>query len=364
MNNKSAEQLEEFIPTLTHAIERDIDLLLVEELKCDFEFVDWVISQLPVKSHSFSSVRVLHSKPRTFERREIDIHVEIIDFGVTKKKLTLLIENKINEKEQPGQAISYKYEINLLVRERRSDFAFSILVCPQAYTVTWPKFIAQFDAAISYESIEEFFRRRSKTLHGELKARLEHRAEMLSQAITKQRRGYKPIPIPKIGNFNAQYLILLNEMAPDIVPGRGLKRQSDKPSDSVSMIYDTNKSFVGLPKEIIPTRFAHELGRGKAHRANYVNVQFRGFDRGFNRLSAQDRKSIEGDGIVIEIKLDRRSGKKILKLKIPTPAVDNQARFDKSKSEIRKGIQSANTLRQWCFNRVSLLTQISLLSNT
>jgi hypothetical protein len=128
------------------------------------------------------------------------------------------------------------------------------------------------------------------------------------------------------------------------------------------MIYDCNKSFAGLPKEIVPSRFAHELGRGRIHRANYVNVQFRGFDRGFNRLSQRGRDEIKEEGLVVETKLDRRSGKKTLKLEIPTPAVDNQAPFDSVRPEVTRGIEAAIRLRNWCFSNERLLMEISRLS--
>lgn len=353
---------DEYIPTLTHATERDIDLLLVEEIKCDFEFVKWIISQLPVKGFRPSRVRVLHSKRRTFERREIDIHVEIVESGDPPTKITLLIENKIDEKEQPGQGISYKEEMELLVRQQRSDHVFSILVCPNAYLLSWPRFVGQFSMTFTYESVETFFRTRSKSQSGELKARLLHRAELIAQGITKQRRGYIPIPIAKIEDFNGQYLNLLNGMTSEIIPGNGLSKRGKKPSDSVSMIFDCRGSFPDFSKEIVPTRFAHELGRGKTHRANYVNVQFRGFDRGFERLNEQEKDKIRTDGIVVEIKMDHRSGKKVLKLLMPTPAVDNQALFSSVKSEVQEGIAAAIKLRQWCIDQRSLLERIAKFS--
>jgi hypothetical protein len=362
LNIKASVQSEDFIPTLTHAIERDIDLLLVEELKCDFEFVAWVVSHLPTGSLLFDKIRVLHSKRRTLERREIDIQVELFETGSEQAKAILLIENKIDEKEQPGQGISYGEEKLFLHRDGRAEFLFSILLCPEAYSSAWPAFAAQFDTMITYELIEQFFHERSASLRGELAARLAHRAELMSQAITKRRRGYQPIPISKIGSFNERYVTLLSELAPEIFPGRGLKRRDDKPSDSVSMIYDCQRSFAGLLKQIVPSRFAHELGRGREHRANYVNVQFRGFDRGFERLSQRDKDEIESDGLVVEAKLDRRSGKKTLKLEILTPAVDNQAPFDRVKAEVTEGIQAAVRLRNWCFNHEKLLAEISHLS--
>ena len=64
-----------YIPTLSHATERDIDLLLVEELFANFEFVTWVAAQAGFEG-AIASWDVKHSKRRTRSRREIDIFVE------------------------------------------------------------------------------------------------------------------------------------------------------------------------------------------------------------------------------------------------------------------------------------------------
>jgi hypothetical protein len=196
----------DFIPTLTHALERDIDLLLVEEIKCNIEFGEWLVSFLRVNSFTLDKARVFHSKRRTLERREIDIHAELFEEGNQRAKIILLIENKIDEKEQPGQGVSYSEEKVVLLGEGRAEFLFSMLLCPEAYSLAWPAFVAQFDCLITYELIEKFFRNRSTLLRGELGARMEHRAQLMSQAITKQRRGYQAIPVSKVGTFNERYV--------------------------------------------------------------------------------------------------------------------------------------------------------------
>ncbi len=67
---------DDFIPTLTHATERDIDLLLVEELYSSAAFVAWMAAQAGITGE-ISGWDVKHSKRRTRSRREIDIFVEL-----------------------------------------------------------------------------------------------------------------------------------------------------------------------------------------------------------------------------------------------------------------------------------------------
>ncbi len=87
------------ILTLTHATERDVDLLLVEELKCSAEFMRWIADKVSKKVGGVINVTtsgVTHSRRRTYNRREIDICVSMSDLeGLS---TYLLIENKLDTK--------------------------------------------------------------------------------------------------------------------------------------------------------------------------------------------------------------------------------------------------------------------------
>src|SRR4051812_16735074 len=98
---------DDYIPTLTHATERDIDLLLVEEIYASPDFVAWLAKRVGLPCE-LSETKVLHSKRRTRNRREIDIFVEM--HQVSGKRSALLIENKLDAFEQPDQAESYREE--------------------------------------------------------------------------------------------------------------------------------------------------------------------------------------------------------------------------------------------------------------
>ena len=204
---------EEFIPTLTHATERDIDLLLVEEIFASPDFVQWLFDRTPFRPKIAAS-SVLHSKRRTRSRREIDIFVDAKDSAG--HRVALLIENKLDALEQPDQAESYREELDAL----SADFARGaiMIVCPSAYSATHREFTEKFDAIITYEELAEYFSD-STTTHGTSAARMRFRADFLRQAITKSRRGYTPVPNEVIGGFNARYVSLLSELAPEIIPG-------------------------------------------------------------------------------------------------------------------------------------------------
>src|SRR6218665_1897241 len=203
--------------TLTHATERDVDLLLVEELKCSAVFADWFVGCIfPSARPDFQGAEVVPSKRRLHNRREIDITVLLT---ATDYSVALLIENKLDTSEQPGQAESYREEARALVASGVASEAVTILVCPQSYLGSNATFAEKFDSNITYEQIAGFLRERAEAVEGELRARIRHHCELIEQAITKARRGYEAVPVAEVDSFNTRYIDLLARHALDLSPG-------------------------------------------------------------------------------------------------------------------------------------------------
>ena len=187
-----------FIPTLTHATERDIDLLLVEELYASRNFVNWVIQHVDI-TKPVLEWEVKHSKNRTRSRREIDISLYIVHKDKTRS--VILIENKLDAEEQPNQAESYREELRIL--SSKFELTRMIIVCPQDYQDTHQNFTEKFDVCLTYQAIQDWFINAKKEAIAEMALRYKFRAELLSQAIYKHRRGYTPVPDSVVGDFNA-----------------------------------------------------------------------------------------------------------------------------------------------------------------
>jgi hypothetical protein len=340
---------DEFIPTLTHATERDIDLLIVEELYASPPFVSWMCgkARLPTVVEASS---VLHSKRRTRNRREIDIFVDVSFPKGT--KAALLIENKLDATEQPDQAESYREELFALA-DRYADRAM-LIVCPEQYRAAHREFAGKFDAVVTYEELAHYFRGQSAS-GGSGGSRMRFRAELLEQAISKGRRGYVAVTNEEIGDFNAAYVALLAEIAPEILPGPSMLKAAN-PDESVSMIFDHARSFANLQREIRPTRFAHEFGRGQAHRANYVSVVFGGWGAALPAVKdrfAQDAREL-GASFAAKPPTKVRPNPGLV-MTCPTPAIDNQGDFGQQRQAIVAGIQRAKILRSWLLNNGSLV---------
>jgi hypothetical protein len=181
------------ILTLTHATERDVDILLIEELKCSPAFVRWFSGLVAAKTNTTivcKTSSVVHSKRRIHNRREIDITLSVHGDG---KRIVLLVENKLDTSEQPFQAESYRSEAGSLISHDEADAVFTVLVAPEAYAATASTFSSKFDCLVTYEAIARFMDERAQKERGELKDRLRHRHDLIQQAITKARRGYQPV---------------------------------------------------------------------------------------------------------------------------------------------------------------------------
>jgi hypothetical protein len=318
---------------LTHATERDVDLLLVEEFSASPTFVSAILKSIDLSDLVVHQASVMHSVRRIHSRREIDISVRV---QTNSGDVLLLIENKLDTSEQPRQAESYRAE----AAEQAAGYHLvrTILVCPQDYRAANAVFAAGFDHTISYESLTKFFEARAARETGELAGRLAHRAAMMRQAIEKQRRGYTQVIHPAKRKFTERYVALLRETAPELVPGPSMLRESA--ADSVTMIFapETLPKWSFLPQ----MRIVHQLREANA------NINFYTWGDHFNELAAKISADLAGTDIrAIPTVNKRKSGRAGLMLVVPTPALDHFMPFDEQIEAVRTGIAATRFLREW-----------------
>jgi hypothetical protein len=337
----------EFIPTFTHATERDIDVLLVEELIASTDFQQWIAKRAGW-SENFGSSRVLHSKRRTRNRREIDIHVELWTANED-KPIVLLVENKLDADEQPDQAESYREELERIAG--KCTFAAMLIVCPKSYASAQTVFVSKFDAIIFYEDIIEFMKSRMPLTPAELHRRLQFRTELLEQALHKYRRGYISVPNVTIGSFNQRYVRLLSKLVPSILPGPTMLMDAN-PDESVSMIFDHAGSLSFLPDQVRPRRFAHEFGKNEGHRANYAAVTFARWGLAFDAVKSRLYSDTEDYGFEFSAKKPTKNRPQPgLIMSLETSPVNNQGVFEDQPPYVEMGIRSALRLQSWLKNK-------------
>lgn len=325
------------ILTLSHATERDIDLLLVEELRCSHAFRDSFIQELSSRIGARLSHRkgqVSHSRRRMHSRREIDI---LLDVEGDAGRYAILIENKLDTTDQPQQAESYRLEAIALAAEGFRA-AFTVLVCPEAYAAKASIFAGKFDAIVSYERISAVLMDHAGAETGELAARLRYRAELISQAITKGRRGYQAVPLVAVGNFTRAYVAMLDELGITLPPGPSMLK--DAPAESKTMIFAPS----ALPKwDFLPqTRLVHQLREGNA------NICLYGWGDHFSHLAGEMASSLAGTPYRLVPTINKRAGGRAgLMIVADTPTIDNLSSFDQQREQIEVGMRTVAALAEW-----------------
>lgn len=322
------------IPVLAHALERDLDLLLIEELACSPDFVAWLLNKATGQSHrDLRKSEVLHSTRRMFNRREIDISVRAeTDVG----QYLLLLENKLDAGQQPGQAQSYREEAEACAAPDLK--VLTGLTCPRAYALSHESFARAFDFRIVYEDIERYFISRARETSPDIARRLSYRAELVRQAIGKERRGYRQVVHPARGAFAERYVAAVAQLAPELIPGPSMLRESA--AESVTMIFapETLPSWHFLPA----MRLVHQLRDGNA------NLNFYTWGDRFEILASLMAPAIDGTGFRVEQTMNRRKGGRTsLKIVADTPFVDLFGDFTAQEAAIQAGIHAANALRNW-----------------
>ena len=129
--------------------ERDVDLILLEELSISKVFCQWFTSelQLPV----FTSLVNAFKSISDFGLGETDI---LLSYMSNQKRIFLLIENKLDATFQDRQSERYYDRASQYVLEKSCDMAYTALVAPKIYCDNQD----EFENFISYEDISIKFK--------------------------------------------------------------------------------------------------------------------------------------------------------------------------------------------------------------
>lgn len=146
--------------------ERDVDLLLAEEIVVSPPFAKWLKCQTSFADREAEIVDVFVS--RSDATGELDV-VAIFEESNAAQRFALLIEDKIDAPLQPDQ--EYRYRLRAQREIDRGDYqAYEVILCaPSAYAAAHPQ-TAGFDRIISYEAIAAFLRDIDPTPRGQYRS--------------------------------------------------------------------------------------------------------------------------------------------------------------------------------------------------
>lgn len=198
--------------------ERDIDLLILEELNVSRDFSDWFYRENGLTVPSAGLSKALHSIADP-ELGESDL------IAFYSNGHAILIENKINAIAQPQQAERYQQRGERGIKSGDWKSFSTCMIAPQVY-LEGSEEAPMYDKTISYEKIKAWFTA-LETQRGK------YRVAILEAAIDQGRRGYVAIPDQDATNFWQSYY----DYTMVLFPKLRMNQVGDKPSRSTYIYF-------------------------------------------------------------------------------------------------------------------------------
>jgi len=288
---------------LTGVTERDVDLLLVEEVISSPGFVSWLLGQIGLDpSGTLSDIK--HSVNTTNGESDIELDIR---YGANLVKV--LLEDKIDAPLQSCQAERYTDRAATYVKGKAYSMAVTLLVAPSDYAGGQDN-LAGFDKRISYESVIEWF-----SNNEELGNRRLYKRSLLTSAIERGGSPWQLVPNEKTTAFWRDYWTIAERFANDL----RMPKPTKKPATS-SFI------FFKPPGLALNVKLIHKVPYGK------VDLQFAAMADHLDKLENDYGTKMDPDMTIVKAS---RSGA----IRINVPELNLQSR--PSESDVRYGVDAA-----------------------
>lgn len=189
-------------PVVLAVQERDIDLLILEELHATPAFAAWCATQLGLSGATFDGA--WHSVSNADGETDVLLRVH-----VGQERIGILIENKVAAGEQHEQDVRYHRRGAQGMKDAWFDRYLACMVAPQAYLDGLAD-DSRYDARIPYEAIGTWFAEQPG-------ARAAWRRRVVDEAVKQGRRGYTKIVSDVVTAFHRDYFAYVCRTQPDLL---------------------------------------------------------------------------------------------------------------------------------------------------
>ena len=193
-------------PHLPFVSERDIDLLLVEELLVSEKFARFFLSKLSFDSHFSRTLGAWQSVTVAGLGESDIVFLFVADGGAT---IAVLIENKIDAQEMTDQSRRYLRRGEVGRKKNEWDDFHTCMIAPLSYLDS-PTRLGGYQSVISYEEVAGFFAEDKND------SRHAFRLKMLEAGIQQFRRGYERVTHPTLSQFVREYIAFAELNFPDL----------------------------------------------------------------------------------------------------------------------------------------------------
>ena len=303
------EKTETSIPIIESVRERDIDLLILEELYAQTSFDQLFLQVINKNDYAFSRA---YRSVTTAGLGETDVQIEFKNsIG---NKLFVLIENKVDAEFQDAQYERYLERANLL--KDNTTEAFVILTAPESYI----KQKSEFEYHLSYEDIRAWFDNNAE------KNRSWYKSELLRLAIDQERRGYQAVRDDIVTSFWKQYFLFIQEKMPELE----MPNPTSKPTQS---------SFVYFKPKWLPSnmRLIHKMDKG------YLDLELSGKAQEYDEIVEEYADKL-AQGIEIVI-----TGKSIC-FRFEIPVILFEKSFEEQRDVVKMTVDDCLIFKSFIFS--------------
>jgi hypothetical protein len=224
------------LPIILAVQERDIDLLLLEQMHASPAFVVWWCKQIHLEGAQFDGA--WHSISSA--EGETDVLLRVC---IGSDRVGILIENKVGASEQHEQDIRYHRRGAQGIQDGWFDRYTTCMCAPKTYLDALPAESRYIDR-ISYEQIAGWFADQAD-------AHSAWRKRVMDEAVTHSRRGYMKVVSDAVTAFHRDYYAHLCRTHPNI--------RMNPPGDRGGQGYWVILWMDGWPKNV---RLNHKMKRG------------------------------------------------------------------------------------------------------
>src|SRR6185312_3450395 len=178
------------LPVVLAVQERDIGLLVLEELHATPAFATWWAAQLGLHEATFDGA--WHSVSNADGETDVLLRVQ-----ADGERVGILVENKIAAGEQHEQDVRYHLRGTEGIKLGWFTRYLTCMVAPQAYLAGLAD-DSRYDARIPYESIAAWFAEQPG-------ARATWRCRVMHEAVTQGRQGYVKVVSEAVTAFHRDY---------------------------------------------------------------------------------------------------------------------------------------------------------------
>lgn len=294
--------------------ERDIDLLVMEELSVSDEFREWFSSRVFGEPIFQSKIGAWHSvSDAQLGESDIVFLFEAIDGPRT----AILIENKIDAPPQPQQGQRYRSRGEKGLKEGYWEKFKTCVIAPSKY-LSSSKHTESYDINVSYEELLAYFQSRSP-----IDGRFPYKARILLEGIEQNRRGYQPEHNDQMTKFVSDYYAYVTGEYPHL----GMQEAKPRPAGSTWIMFYP-KTF---PKGV---NLTHQLTAG------LVKAFFTGQAESFDALQ-EKYKSILPDNSSIDV-----AGKSVA-ISVEVPKIEPLSiSFSDQKEKVKQALRNLSILEK------------------